>query len=136
MKKLLTVFLSMCLLLSCAFALGEGEAQAFDAVGLRLGFSDVSEPSPYYVNLASGTLSRSPFISVLQLQYFAIPRETMQTMLDSYDDYDEDYVDFLYDSQERAVALEVEPGLRPSARYRRYKVLFDSDYVYYGAVEE
>ena len=90
MKKLLTVFLSMCLLLSCAFALGEGEAQAFDAVGLRLGFSDVSEPSPYYVNLASGTLSRSPFISVLQLQYFAIPRETMQTMLDSYDDYDEE----------------------------------------------
>ena len=53
-----------------------------------------------------------------------------------WDEYDETFVEFLFDNQEKTIVREEEPGLRPSVRYRRYKVLFDSDYMYYGSVEE
>ena len=45
-------------------------------------------------------------------------------------------MEFLYDSKLQALVLEEEPGLRPSVRYRRYKMMFDSDYMFYGSVEE
>lgn len=89
------------------------------------------EPQTY-----EGHVSIQDHEDILVKVVFDRTKELRYFSLYFYDDYDEDYVDFLYDSQERAVALEEEPGLRPSARYRRYKVLFDSDYVYYGAVEE
>lgn len=53
-----------------------------------------------------------------------------------WDDYDESYVEFLFDNQKKTVVQEEEPGLRPSVRYRRYKVLFDTDYYLFGSVEE
>ncbi len=53
-----------------------------------------------------------------------------------WDDYDESFVEFLFDSQRKTIVQEEEPGLRPSARYRRYKVLFDTDYYMFGSVEE
>ena len=53
-----------------------------------------------------------------------------------WDDYDESYVEFLFDNQKKTVVQEEEPGLRPSVRYRRYKVLFDTDYYMFGSVEE
>ena len=45
-------------------------------------------------------------------------------------------VEFLSDNEKKIIVREEEPGLRPSVRYRRYKVLFDSDYMFYGSVEE
>ena len=53
-----------------------------------------------------------------------------------WDDYDETFVEFLFDNKKKIIVREEEPGLRPSVRYRRYKVLFDSDYMFYGSVEE
>ena len=53
-----------------------------------------------------------------------------------WDEYDETFVEFMFDNQEKTIVREEEPGLRPSVRYRRYKVLFDSDYMFYGSVEE
>lgn len=53
-----------------------------------------------------------------------------------WDDYDEAYVDFLFDNLTRNLVLEEEPGLKPSVRYRRYKMLFDTDYLFYGSVED
>ena len=53
-----------------------------------------------------------------------------------WDDYDETFVEFLFDNEKKIIVREEEPGLRPSVRYRRYKVLFDSDYMFYGSVEE
>ena len=53
-----------------------------------------------------------------------------------WDDYDETFVEFLSDNEKKIIVREEEPGLRPSVRYRRYKVLFDSDYMFYGSVEE
>ena len=50
--------------------------------------------------------------------------------------YEEAFIDFLYDSKLQSLVLEEEPGLRPSVRYRRYKMMFDTDYVFYGSVEE
>ena len=53
-----------------------------------------------------------------------------------WDEYEEAFIDFLYDSEIQSLVLEEEPGLRPSVRYRRYKMMFDTDYVFYGSVEE
>ena len=53
-----------------------------------------------------------------------------------WDEYEEAFIDFLYDSKLQSLVLEEEPGLRPSVRYRRYKMMFDTDYVFYGSVEE
>ena len=53
-----------------------------------------------------------------------------------WDEYEEAFIDFLYDSKLQSLILEEEPGLRPSVRYRRYKMMFDTDYVFYGSVEE
>ncbi len=66
------------------------------------------------------------FESAKDLRYFS---------LYFWDEYDE-AVEFLYDSKLQALVMEEEPGLRPSVRYRRYKVMYDSDYMFYGSVED
>ena len=67
------------------------------------------------------------FLSSKDLRYFE---------LYFWDEYDESFVEFLFDNQRKTLVREEEPGLRPSVRYRRYKVLFDNDYMFYGSVEE
>lgn len=52
-----------------------------------------------------------------------------------WDEYDEP-ADFLYDSKLQTLVMEEEPGLLSSVRYRRYKMMFDSDYIFYGSVED
>ena len=53
-----------------------------------------------------------------------------------WDEYDNDYLEFIYDSQKRCLVKEEEPGLRPSEKYRRYKMLYESDMFFYGSVED
>ena len=67
------------------------------------------------------------FENAKELRYFS---------LFFWDEYGQAFDDFLYDSLEKSLVLEEKPGLMPSVRYRRYKLLFDSDYVFYGSVEE
>ena len=67
---------------------------------------------------------------------FEKARELRNFHLCFWDDEYEDYIEFLYDGEQRTLVMEEESGLRPSVRYRRYKVLFDGDYVFYGAVTE
>ena len=67
---------------------------------------------------------------------FENAKELRYFFLYFWDDYDESYVEFLFDSQRKTVVQEEKPGLRPSVRYRRYKVLYDTDYYMFGSVEE
>lgn len=53
-----------------------------------------------------------------------------------WDEYDEAYLDFLFDTESMTLVKEEEPSLRPSVRYRRYKILYDTDFYFYGSVEQ
>lgn len=89
------------------------------------------EPLTYegYINNDEGEKLRVKvvFENAKDLRYF---------FLYVWDEYEGAFVDFLYDSKLQSLVLEEEPGLRPSVRYRRYKMMFDTDYVFYGSVEE
>ena len=52
-----------------------------------------------------------------------------------WDEYEEAFLDFIYDSKRKTIVREEEPDLESYVRYRRYKVLYDTDYVFYGSVE-
>ena len=53
-----------------------------------------------------------------------------------WDEYDESFLEFLFDDQKKTIVFEEEPDLTPSVRYRRYKVLYDTDFLFYGSVED
>lgn len=53
-----------------------------------------------------------------------------------WDDYEETYIDFMFDTKMRKLALEEADGLRPSERYRRYRILFEDDYTYFGILND
>lgn len=53
-----------------------------------------------------------------------------------WDDYDECFVDFLFDCEEKVLVKEEEHGLPSKVRYRRYKFLDSYDYVFYGSLEK
>ena len=53
-----------------------------------------------------------------------------------WDDYEEMYLDFLFDAKMGKLVQEEVDGLRPSERYRRYRVLFEDDYIFFGILED
>ena len=77
-----------------------------------------AEDTGYKVNIS--------FVDHEDLRYF-----TMQF----WDDYDEMFTDFLFDSEKELLANEEEPGLPGRIKYRRYKYLDSCDYVFYGSLE-
>ena len=67
------------------------------------------------------------FENVKDLRYFS---------LYFWDEKYEEYEEFLFDNQNKTLILEEPPGLLRSVRYRRFRTLFNNDYVFYGSVEE
>ena len=65
------------------------------------------------------------FPNIDELRYFTIA---------FWDDYEEAYIDFMFDAKLKKLVQEEGDGLRPSERYRRYRILFDEDYVYFGGL--
>ena len=53
-----------------------------------------------------------------------------------WDEYEEAYLDFMYDTQMRKLVQEEIDGLRPSERYRRYRILYEEDYTFFGLLED
>ena len=62
-----------------------------------------------------------------ELRYFTIA---------FWDDYEEMYIDFMFDAKHRKLVQEEVDGLRPSERYRRYRILFEDDYIYFGILND
>lgn len=62
-----------------------------------------------------------------ELRYFTIA---------FWDDYEEMYIDFMFDAKHRKLVQEEIDGLRPSERYRRYRILFEDDYIYFGLLND
>ena len=49
---------------------------------------------------------------------------------------DDDWNFFLYDSVNRKLVQDEEPGINRRERYRRYTALFDDDFVFYGIIQK
>ena len=62
-----------------------------------------------------------------ELRYFTIA---------FWDDYEEMYIDFMFDAEHGKLVKDEIDGLRPSERYRRYRVLFEDDYIYFGILND
>ena len=46
------------------------------------------------------------------------------------------YLEFLFDAKMGKLVQEEVAGLRPSERYRRYRVLYEEDYIIFGILED
>ena len=91
MKKLISALLALFLLLSCLPAVAEETSMAFKEVGLNLEFQDVIDESPNYVRLTEvGIMSLYPFVSKLDLEYYAFSKDLFQELIDNYDSYNEE----------------------------------------------
>ena len=53
-----------------------------------------------------------------------------------WDDYEEIYLDFMFDAKMGKLVQEEVDGLRPSERYRRYRVLYEEDYIFFGILKD
>lgn len=53
-----------------------------------------------------------------------------------WDDYDEAYIDFIFDAESKALVREEVGGLSAGRRYRRYKMLFRDEVIFYGTLED
>ena len=69
---------------------------------------------------------------MLDIWKTALSDEVNQALLDILDLPDEAFYDYMFDRYTAQLVKEEEAGLRPSVRYRRYKMLYDTDYVFYG----
>ena len=89
--KKLTALLALFLLLSCLPVAAEETATVFKEVGLNIDFQDVLDESPNYVLLSEvGIVSRHPFVSLLDLEYFAFSKDLLQELFDNFDTYSEE----------------------------------------------
>ena len=81
MKKFLAILLMLSLLLGGMPAGAESVPLSFAASGLDLDFQDVIDACPDFVNLAHlGVLSKSPYVAVLALEYYRLPKEIFQQL--------------------------------------------------------
>lgn len=52
-----------------------------------------------------------------------------------WDEDEEWFYDFMYDFQTKRLVLNEEPGLKPAVKYRRYRILYDNEVLYYGVLD-
>ena len=53
-----------------------------------------------------------------------------------WDEYEEAYIDFMFDAAKKMLIQEEAEGLSAAKRYRRYKMLFADDFIFYGTLED
>lgn len=68
--------------------------------------------------------------------YFPFKDNLRYFYLKFWDDYEEDFIEYILDRNTMSLVKEEDASLRPSVKYNRYRVLYDPDYEFFGSPED